>query len=253
MLGDDGKWTALDGRDLFPAKFAMDAIYLSTLEHILTRDLGVERRGWWQRRDRHQPRQVAEPAPSRLDADLAAAREVAARRALQEWEARMERTAPERARLAAVNAELGDRVCKRRSALAIAPPAAVTELLGAYPAAAPAEERRAWARAAEQITDYRERHGLAADTRGLGERPRLLAERRAWEQLRDRATAIRQAADDIGRYRNPNEATRSVRGQHHQPDRQADRQPDRPPVAQRPHPRSHARDRDQDQGRELTG
>jgi conjugative relaxase-like TrwC/TraI family protein len=42
MLGEDGKWTALDGRDLFPAKFAIDAIYLSTLERILTRDLGVE-------------------------------------------------------------------------------------------------------------------------------------------------------------------------------------------------------------------
>jgi conjugative relaxase-like TrwC/TraI family protein len=42
MLGDDGKWTALDGRDLFPARMAMDAIYLSTLEHILARDLGVE-------------------------------------------------------------------------------------------------------------------------------------------------------------------------------------------------------------------
>jgi conjugative relaxase-like TrwC/TraI family protein len=42
MPGEDGKWTALDGRDIFPARLAMDAIYLATLEHLLTRDLGIE-------------------------------------------------------------------------------------------------------------------------------------------------------------------------------------------------------------------
>jgi transposase len=40
--GPDGRWTALDGRDLYRHRLAADAIYRATYQHELSRSLGVE-------------------------------------------------------------------------------------------------------------------------------------------------------------------------------------------------------------------
>jgi conjugative relaxase-like TrwC/TraI family protein len=40
--GPDGRWTALDGRDLYRHRLAADAIYRATYQRQLVRTLGVE-------------------------------------------------------------------------------------------------------------------------------------------------------------------------------------------------------------------
>jgi conjugative relaxase-like TrwC/TraI family protein len=42
VQGPDGRWTALDGRDLYRYRLAADAIYRATYQHELVRTLGVE-------------------------------------------------------------------------------------------------------------------------------------------------------------------------------------------------------------------
>jgi hypothetical protein len=42
VQGPDGRWTALDGRDLYRHRLAADAIYRATYQHELVRTLGVE-------------------------------------------------------------------------------------------------------------------------------------------------------------------------------------------------------------------
>jgi conjugative relaxase-like TrwC/TraI family protein len=42
VQGPDGRWTALDGRDLYRHRLAADAIYRATYQHRLSRTLGVE-------------------------------------------------------------------------------------------------------------------------------------------------------------------------------------------------------------------
>jgi conjugative relaxase-like TrwC/TraI family protein len=42
VQGPDGRWTALDGRDLFRHRLAADAIYRATYQRELVRSLGVE-------------------------------------------------------------------------------------------------------------------------------------------------------------------------------------------------------------------
>jgi conjugative relaxase-like TrwC/TraI family protein len=53
--GPDGRWTALDGRDLYRHRLAADAIYRATYQHELARILGVE----WTAADRHGNRELA--------------------------------------------------------------------------------------------------------------------------------------------------------------------------------------------------
>jgi conjugative relaxase-like TrwC/TraI family protein len=50
----DGRWTALDGRDLYRHRLAADAIYRSTYQRQLTRTLGVE----WTAADAHGNREL---------------------------------------------------------------------------------------------------------------------------------------------------------------------------------------------------
>jgi TrwC relaxase len=49
VQGPDGRWTALDGRDLYRHRLAADAIYRATYQRELVRALGVE----WTAADRH--------------------------------------------------------------------------------------------------------------------------------------------------------------------------------------------------------
>jgi conjugative relaxase-like TrwC/TraI family protein len=49
VQGLDGRWTALDGRDLYRHRLAADAIYRATYQRELVRTLGVE----WTAADRH--------------------------------------------------------------------------------------------------------------------------------------------------------------------------------------------------------
>jgi hypothetical protein len=51
----DGRWTALDGRDLYRHRLAADAIYRATYQRELVRSLGVE----WTAADTHGNRELA--------------------------------------------------------------------------------------------------------------------------------------------------------------------------------------------------
>src|SRR5215204_6436874 len=53
--GPDGRWTALDGRDLYRHRLAADAIYRATYQRELARTLGVE----WTAADTHGNRELA--------------------------------------------------------------------------------------------------------------------------------------------------------------------------------------------------
>jgi conjugative relaxase-like TrwC/TraI family protein len=55
VQGPDGRWTALDGRDVYRHRRAADAIYRAALQRELTRTLGVE----WTAADRHGNREIA--------------------------------------------------------------------------------------------------------------------------------------------------------------------------------------------------
>src|SRR5918993_512922 len=55
VQGPDGRWTALDGRDLYRHRLAADAIYRATYQRELVRTLGVE----WTAADRHGNRELA--------------------------------------------------------------------------------------------------------------------------------------------------------------------------------------------------
>jgi conjugative relaxase-like TrwC/TraI family protein len=54
VQGPDGRWTALDGRDVYRHRRAADAIYRAALQRELTRSLGVA----WTEADRHGNREV---------------------------------------------------------------------------------------------------------------------------------------------------------------------------------------------------
>jgi conjugative relaxase-like TrwC/TraI family protein len=54
VQGPDGRWTALDGRDLYRHRLAADAIYRATYQHELSRTLGVE----WTPADTHGNREL---------------------------------------------------------------------------------------------------------------------------------------------------------------------------------------------------
>jgi conjugative relaxase-like TrwC/TraI family protein len=54
VQGPDGRWTALDGRDLYRHRLAADAIYRTTYQHELSRSLGVE----WTAADSHGNREL---------------------------------------------------------------------------------------------------------------------------------------------------------------------------------------------------
>jgi conjugative relaxase-like TrwC/TraI family protein len=54
VQGPDGRWTALDGRDLYRHRLAADAIYRATYQRELPRTLGVE----WTAADRHGNREL---------------------------------------------------------------------------------------------------------------------------------------------------------------------------------------------------
>jgi conjugative relaxase-like TrwC/TraI family protein len=55
VQGPDGRWTALDGRDLYRHRLAADAIYRATYQRELARTLGVE----WTAADTHGNRELA--------------------------------------------------------------------------------------------------------------------------------------------------------------------------------------------------
>jgi conjugative relaxase-like TrwC/TraI family protein len=55
VQGSDGRWTALDGRDLYRHRLAADAIYRATYQRELSRTLGVE----WTAADSHGNRELA--------------------------------------------------------------------------------------------------------------------------------------------------------------------------------------------------
>jgi conjugative relaxase-like TrwC/TraI family protein len=55
VQGPDGRWTALDGRDLYRHRLAADAIYRATYQRELSRTLGVE----WTPADAHGNRELA--------------------------------------------------------------------------------------------------------------------------------------------------------------------------------------------------
>jgi conjugative relaxase-like TrwC/TraI family protein len=55
VQGPDGRWTALDGRDLYRHRLAADAIYRATYQRELARTLGVE----WTPADTHGNRELA--------------------------------------------------------------------------------------------------------------------------------------------------------------------------------------------------
>src|SRR5512132_252556 len=54
VQGPDGRWTALDGRDLYRHRLAADAIYRTTYQRGLSRTLGVE----WTAADQHGNREL---------------------------------------------------------------------------------------------------------------------------------------------------------------------------------------------------
>ena len=54
VQGPDGRWTALDGRDLYRHRLAADAIYRATYQRELVRTLGVE----WTAADGHGNREL---------------------------------------------------------------------------------------------------------------------------------------------------------------------------------------------------
>jgi conjugative relaxase-like TrwC/TraI family protein len=54
VQGPDGRWTALDGRDLYRHRLAADAIYRATYQRELVRSLGVE----WTAADTHGNREL---------------------------------------------------------------------------------------------------------------------------------------------------------------------------------------------------
>jgi conjugative relaxase-like TrwC/TraI family protein len=54
VQGPDGRWTALDGRDLYRHRLAADAIYRATYQRELSRSLEVE----WTAADRHGNREL---------------------------------------------------------------------------------------------------------------------------------------------------------------------------------------------------
>jgi conjugative relaxase-like TrwC/TraI family protein len=54
VQGPDGRWTALDGRDLYRHRLAADAIYRAVYQRELVRTLGVE----WTAADRHGNREL---------------------------------------------------------------------------------------------------------------------------------------------------------------------------------------------------
>jgi conjugative relaxase-like TrwC/TraI family protein len=54
VQGSDGRWTALDGRDLYRHRLAADAIYRAAYQRELIRTLGVE----WTAADRHGNREL---------------------------------------------------------------------------------------------------------------------------------------------------------------------------------------------------
>jgi conjugative relaxase-like TrwC/TraI family protein len=54
VQGPDGRWTAVDGRDLYRHRLAADAIYRATYQRALSRTLGVE----WTAGDRHGNREL---------------------------------------------------------------------------------------------------------------------------------------------------------------------------------------------------
>jgi conjugative relaxase-like TrwC/TraI family protein len=54
VQGPDGRWTALDGRDLYRHRLAADAIYRASYQRELSRTLGVE----WTAADRHGNREL---------------------------------------------------------------------------------------------------------------------------------------------------------------------------------------------------
>ena len=54
VQGPDGRWTALDGRDLYRHRRAADAVYRAAYQRALTRSLGVE----WTRADQHGNREL---------------------------------------------------------------------------------------------------------------------------------------------------------------------------------------------------
>ena len=54
VQGPDGRWTALDGRDLYRHRLAADAIYRAAYQRELGRTLGVE----WTAADRHGNREL---------------------------------------------------------------------------------------------------------------------------------------------------------------------------------------------------
>ncbi|MGH2813627.1 MAG: MobF family relaxase, partial [Actinomycetota bacterium] len=56
VQGPDGRWTALDGRDLYRHRLAADAIYRATYQRELVRTLGVE----WTAADSHGNRELQE-------------------------------------------------------------------------------------------------------------------------------------------------------------------------------------------------
>jgi conjugative relaxase-like TrwC/TraI family protein len=55
VQGPDGRWTAVDGRDLYRHRLAADAIYRATYQRELVRTLGVE----WTAADAHGNRELA--------------------------------------------------------------------------------------------------------------------------------------------------------------------------------------------------
>jgi hypothetical protein len=55
VQGPDGRWTALDGRDLYRHRLAADAIYRATYQRELVRTLGVD----WTPADTHGNRELA--------------------------------------------------------------------------------------------------------------------------------------------------------------------------------------------------
>jgi conjugative relaxase-like TrwC/TraI family protein len=54
VQGPDGRWTALDGRDLYRHRLAADTIYRATYQRELARTLGVE----WTAADTHGNREL---------------------------------------------------------------------------------------------------------------------------------------------------------------------------------------------------
>ena len=54
IQGPDGRWTAVDGRDLYRHRLAADAIYRATYQQELSRTLGVE----WTAADGHGNREL---------------------------------------------------------------------------------------------------------------------------------------------------------------------------------------------------